>query len=482
MQQFYCYHNNIPQSLVSGKIMWKPDLKAYPGPKYAAICEALCADIRSGRLRPGERLPPQRELADALKVNFGTVTKAYALASERGLIRGETGRGTFVRQDAPASRTPWPQERPAPGRLDMRSDFPCSLSEDPAFRKAFERLGRHPDFDRLLQYQPGSALPAHQEAAAVWLRRMGLEAPAQRIAITCGALHGGFLALMAIAAPGDTIFTEAMTSPAIRSIAAMRHLALKPVAVDEDGLVPADLEEKLGRSPCKALYLTPNFQNPTTALMPLERRRTLARLARQHDLYIIEDDVFGCLLPDPALPISALVPERAFYLTSFSKGIAPGLRIGYAVAPEPFYQRLLTGLRVTTWMASPLLVEVVSGWIHDGTAERLVRLQAGKIAAREAVARRCLAGLTLNSRPHCPHLWLTLPPSMRESEAVMALGQAGIDVTPGEYFAVGSGVAPGKLRLCLGQAEDLSLLEERCRSISAILSQASGLHGLSATP
>jgi DNA-binding transcriptional MocR family regulator len=468
--------------LVHEKIMWKPDLKAYPGPKYVAICEALCADIRGGRLMAGERLPPLRELADALKLNLGTAAKAYALASERGLIRGETGRGTFVRQDAPASRTPWPKERRIAGRIDMRSDFPCSLAADPAFGKAFERLGHRQDLDRLLQYQPGSALPAHQEAAAVWLWRMGLEASGPRIVITSGALHGGFLSLMAMAAPGDTIFTEAMTSPAIRSIAAMLHLVLKPVAVDADGLVPADLEENLARSPGKAVYLTPNFQNPTTAVMSLERRRTLARLAKQHDLYLIEDDVFGCLLPDLAPPISALVPERSFYLTSFSKGIAPGLRIGYVVAPEPFYQRLLTGLRVTAWMASPLLAEVVSGWIHDGTAERLIRLQAGKIAAREAIARRCLEGLTLSSRPHCPHLWLKLPPSMRESEAVMALGQEGIDVTPGEYFAVGSGVTPGGLRLCLGQTEDLTLLEKSCRSIFAILSQAPGLHGLSATP
>lgn len=462
--------------------MWQPDVKAYRGPKYMAIAEALRDDIENGRLKPGERLPPQRELADLLKVNFGTVTKAYALASERGLIRGETGRGTFVRKDAPSSRTPWPTEIQVPGRVDMRSDFPCSLADDPAFKQAFEGLGRHPALGRLLQYQPGSSVPDHLEAAAVWLRGLGLDAPRQRIVITNGALHGGFLSLMAIASPGDTIFTESLTSPAIRSIAAMLHLVLKPLAMDENGLVPDDLAEKLGQSPCKAVYITPNFHNPTTAVMPLARRQAIARLAQRYGLTIIEDDVFGALVPDPIPPVASLAPERSFYLTSFSKGIAPGLRIGYAVAPEPFCQRLLTGLRVTSWMASPLLAEVVSQWIIDGTAKRLTRRQADKISRRTSIARRHLKGLSIASRPHCPHLWLKLPPAVRESEAMMALGQEGIDVTPGEYFAVGSGFTPGGLRLCLGQADDLTVLENACRLISRIFSPAPGRNGWDTAP
>ena len=457
--------------------MWQPDLEAYPGPRYLAIAEALCADIRSGRLRPGERLPPQRELSQLLQVNFGTVTKAYALAAERGLIRGETGRGTFVRKDAPASRTPWPNEGRVPGRVDMRSDFPCSLAEEPVFRQAFEGLGRHPDLGRLLQYQPGACMPAHREAAMVWLRRMGLEPARERVVVTNGALHGGFLALMAITSPGDTIFTESMTSPAIRSMAAMLHLVLKPVAMDAEGLVPEDLEEKLKQHHCKAVYLIPGFQNPTTAVMPPARRRAIARIAERSGLYIIEDDVFGGLVPAGLAPVSALVPERSFYLTSFSKGIAPGLRVGYAVAPERFGRAMLAGLRVTAWMASPLLAEVVSAWIYDGTAERLVRRQADKIAARESIARRNLNSLSLSSRPTCPHMWLKLPPAMRESEAVMALDQLGIEVTPGEYFAAGSGFSPGGLRLCLGQVEDLSVLEESCRLIYSTLSQAPAAPG-----
>ncbi|MCG8620329.1 MAG: GntR family transcriptional regulator, partial [Desulfobacterales bacterium] len=115
--------------------MWIPDLETFSGPKYIAIDDALSLDIGRGKLTPGDRLPPQRELAWALKVNFGTVTRAYELAAERGLVRGEIGRGTFVREDPPSRLTPWPEEDKTADRVDMRSDFPCNLAHDPAFKK-----------------------------------------------------------------------------------------------------------------------------------------------------------------------------------------------------------------------------------------------------------------------------------------------------------------------------------------------------------
>ncbi len=471
--------------------MWIPNFKSSANPKYIAIADALCSDIRSGRLVPGEKLPAQRELSYALNINFGTVTKAYALAAERGLIKGEIGRGTFVRKNPPSTRTPWPREEQLPGRVDMRSDFPCSLASDPVFKEGLQNLSSHPEFPSLLQYQPGSARPDHLEAGSHWLKQLGISAAPDQIIITNGALHGGFLSLMALTSPGDTILTETTTSPAIRSIAAMLHLTLKPVVMDKDGMVPEDLKEKIEKKTCRAVYLIPNFHNPTTTTMPQSRRRAIAEIIEQSDIFLIEDDVFGGLarglnkdtknvLGDcnlPVAPVSALIPDHSFYITSFSKGIAPGLRVGYALPPQAFYDKLLTGLRITSWMASPLMAELVSQWIWDDNAQRLFGLQARILARRTGIIKKMLATFDLGIHDHCPHVWLKLPPSMRESHAVMALGRKGIDVTPGEYFSVAQGFMPNSLRLCLGQIEDTNTLESACRVIADTLSQAPGMLG-----
>ncbi len=458
--------------------MWIPDLTQFTGPKYLAIADALSLDIVQGKLAPGDKLPPQRELSYTLKVNFGTVTRAYAIAAERGLVRGEIGRGTFVRKDPPSSLTPWPGESRTPDRIDMRSDFPCSLAEDPVFKQGFTNLPRHPDFASLLQYQPGSARPDHLEAATLWTGQLGVPADPDGIFITNGALHSGFLSLLALTRPGDTIFTESLTSPAIQSIATMLHLTVKPIATDASGIIPEDLEEKQKSTPAKALYLVPDFQNPTTAVLPGHRRDALVRIVENSGLYLIEDDVFGGLargigkdrIPGAPMPVSGRIPDRAFYITSFSKGIAPGLRIGYLVPPKPFREKVLTGLRITSWMASPPMAELVSGWIRDGNAGRLFKHQATKLARLTTIAKATLKEFQLGIHDNCPHVWLELPGSVREPQAINALGQNGIDVTPGEYFSVSKGLAPNGIRLCLGQVGDPAKLYRVCRIISQVLS------------
>ena len=123
------------------------------------------------------------------------------------------------------------------------------------------------------------------------------------------------------------------------------------------------------------------------------------------------------------------------------------------------------------------MVEIISGWIKDGNARRLVALQARKIAQRESIVRKYLKSFAVRSHPHCPHVWLSLPSSIRESEAVIGLGRRGIDVTPGEYFSVKSGFMPGGLRLCFGQIENLNVLEKTCRLVEIILSEAPGMLG-----
>ena len=237
-------------------------------------------------------------------------------------------------------------------------------------------------------------------------------------------------------------------------------------------LIPMKSKERKRFSPQQKA-----FTYPLSFPFILSRREKIAELAEKSGLFVLEDDTFGSLLQEKIKPVSSLIPEQSFYFTSFSKGIAPALRVGYVVPPEKFHQRVLTGLKITTWMASPIMVEIISGWIKDGNADRLISLQTHKIAQRVSILHTNLKHFSIRSHPHCPHAWLKLPSSIRENEAVLVLSRNGIDVTPGEYFSVGNGFIPGGLRLCLGQVDNLNILEKACRIIFRTLSQAPGIFG-----
>ncbi len=437
--------------------MWVPDLSHRRGPRYVAIADALAEAVEAGILPPGTRLPPQRDLAYRIGVNLTTVTRAYALARERGLLEGEVGRGTFVRSTPSRGAAPWPDERDDGGVIDLSPNYPCPVIDDALIAGALDDLARQPGVGRLMRYQAHSAHPAHQRAGAGWLRRLGVDREAEDVLITSGALHGSFIALMAVARPGDLVLAEELTSPAIKGAAAVLGVRLKGVPMDADGIVPDALEAVLERDNARGLILVPNLHNPTTAVLPSARRSAIAALCERFDLAVIEDDVYGPLLPVRPPPLAALCPDRTFYVTSLSKAVAPGLRIGYLVAPAARRPAVMSALRVTTWMASPMMAELARHWIENGTADDLVERQRRETGHRQKMIADVLPGAGLQANPAGLNAWLSLPRPWRSGEFCFELLKRGVSVTPGESFAVDPGQAPQAVRLCLGAVEPPAL-------------------------
>jgi DNA-binding transcriptional MocR family regulator len=244
--------------------------------------------------------------------------------------------------------------------------------------------------------------------------------------------------------------------------------------MDAHGLRPEALEDACREGGAKAVYLIPTVHNPTTAVMPEERRREIARIARAHGLAIVEDDVHGLLPRERPRPIAALAPERSYYLTSTSKTLAPGLRIAYVLSPPDRVARLTASLRATTWAVAPLMAAVASTWIGDGTADALVaarRLEAGE---RQAMARDRLAGADFDAKPEAYYLWLRLPEPWR-GEAFAAEARArGVLVTPAEAFAVGRAPVPHAVRLCLGAARSRAALLRGLHAVAGLLRAGEG--------
>jgi DNA-binding transcriptional MocR family regulator len=452
---------------------WLPDLSRFSGPRYRAIAEALAADIRDGSLVPGTRLPTHRDLAWRLHVTVGTVSRAYAEAERRGLIGGEVGRGTFVREAVSARILSF--VRPEPERadfIDLSFNYPIVGDEAPALAKVLGRLAGSNDLATLLQYAPSAGRLPDRKAGAAWIARSGLETSAERVVLTNGGQHALATVLSALTRAGDSVATEWLTYPGMRALANLLDLRLVGLAMDSDGLLPDSFEAACRSGALKALYTMPTLHNPTTAIMPEDRRRAIADIARRHGVAIVEDDVYGFLLDAPPLPIANLVPELGFFIGSTSKSMAPGLRVGYVHAPPAWIDRLAAAMRATTYMATPLMAEIASLWINDGVADALVAAKRRAAQTRRHIVETALAGARFRSHPAAFHLLLSLPDNWQADEFAAAARRRGVGLTQAASFAVGRGTAPNAVRLCFGTPAGDQVLERGLRIVAELLAEA----------
>lgn len=430
--------------------MWTPEIPAASGPKYVALAHAIAEAARSGTLLPGTRLPPRRALAVRLGMNLSTVSKAYDLAAEMGIVAGEVGRGTFVRMLSVPERMPWPKSGGVDAH-DMSSNFPFPSASNDELRLAFETLGTLPYSSDLLRYHPNSAHPSHLAGGAAWVRNLGVETAPERLLITSGAIHGVFVSLLAVARPGDLVLLEELTSPAI--IGACRALGLRigAVPLDAGGLRPDVLEAMVKRERPRAVVVVPNLQNPTLATMPVERRRQIVEIARRFGFILIEDDVYGPLLrqPDRPAPLAAMAPERTCFCTSLSKSVAPGLRVGYLLMPASLRADALNAIRVSTWMTSPLLGQIAANWILDGTAARLCERQRAMTKRRQDIARQVLGEFDIVTHDAALHLLLKLPEPWRAEQFSAHMQQQGVAVLPSSEMSADPGGRQNVVRLSL---------------------------------
>ncbi len=432
--------------------MWHPEDISPRGPIYQAIADALERDIERGRVAPGERLPTHRDLALELGVNVVTITRSYREAARRGLVEGEVGRGTFVRKRAEGSRL---LRTEGTELVDFHFNLP---SVDPAVLDAgrvFQALAQDPARAALSTGYASAGLAEHREAGAEWISRSGLAGDPERTIVTVGAQHAMMVLFSSLLEPGDVLLTEALTYPGVKALAGLLHLRLVPVAIDGEGIVPEALEEACTKTRAKALYCIPTLNNPTGSVMPLERRERIAALAQEHRVSIIEDDTTGVLAPQTPPPLATLVPENVFFLSSTTKSLAGGLRVGYLQVPAPrsskedLFERIESNVAATAWMAPPLMAEIAATWIRDGTADRVVAWKQTKALERRAILQRHLPELKTPSHPASPSVWLPLPAPWRSQDFCSQAERRGVAVTAAEAFAVGRTEAPHSVRLCL---------------------------------
>ncbi|HBR1505581.1 TPA: PLP-dependent aminotransferase family protein [Klebsiella quasipneumoniae subsp. quasipneumoniae] len=417
--------------------------------RYKAVVDRYAQAIRSGQLPAGTRLPTHRTLAAEERLSLATATRVYRELEEMGLVSGETGRGTFVRDLSLPPGHGVDQQVVAADVVDLNFNYPSLPAQGDALREALRQLAMAGDIDSHLRYQPHAGRLAEREIIARHLTCRHFAPDAENVLIVNGAQHGLAVTVMGLLRPGDVVAVDALTYSGFKVLAAFYHLELAAIPCRADGPDLQALHTLCQQRRVRAVYTMPTLHNPLGWVLNAGQRQALADLARQHDLLIIEDAAYARLVSRPPPPVVSYAPERTVYITGFSKNIATGLRVGVVISPPRYRPEIERAIRATTWNTPTLISSLICAWIEDGTVARFETQKRQDARQRQQVAREVLCGLPVVSHPDSYFVWLPLGEESRADRLANALMERRISVSTAEPFCV-SATIPQALRIALG--------------------------------
>lgn len=392
-----------------------------PTSRYKQVVDSLAADIRSGRLPAGTRLPTHRALAAREAMAVVTASRVYSELAAMGLVSSEQGRGTFVRDLALPAGHGVDQPSVTADSVDLNFNHPSVPGQADQLRRALRDLASTGDLDALLRYQPHGGRVHDRAVVAHHLQGRGVPVGPERVLIVSGAQHGLAVTLMATLHPGDVIAVDAHTYPGFIALARTLGLELAPVPVTQNGPDLDALENLCSARRVRAVYAMPTLHNPLGTVMNLAARHRLIDSARRHDLLLIEDASYAYLVTDAPPPLAALAPELTVHVTGLSKSVATGLRIGFVAAPTHLVAALERAVRVTTWNTPALTTTLACRWIEDGTVTNLETQKRHDATTRQTIARTVYAGQPYLSHPSSYFGWLPLPDDARADRIAATL-------------------------------------------------------------
>lgn len=450
------YNPRCKENIALGAIMSKFE--------YVKLADTIAAEISSGARKPGDRLPPQRSFAYERGIAVSTASRVYTELLRRGLVVGEVGRGTFISGET--RRGIAVPTEPRGARVDFEFNYPLLPQQPAMIAKSLAGLERPDALEVALRPATSTGTATTRSISAAYLSRQGWSPNPDHLVFTSNGRQCIAAALAALVPAGGRCGVEALTYPFIKGIAARLGITLVPLSMDEHGMRPDAIQKAHREAHLAALYLQPTIQNPLGITIPLARRNDILRVAEKLNLPIIEDTVYG-FLADEA-PLAALAPDRCVVIDSLSKKVAPGLALGFIVAPPHLRESVMASVRSGGWTASGYAFAAGQRLMGDGTAAELSRLKRIDAGKRQHLASQRLAGFDIQSDPRSYHLWLALPHHWRSQTFVAAAGRRDIALTPSTTFAIASGHAPNAVRLALG-APSFEQLDAGLRTMASML-------------
>ncbi|AOZ09728.1 PLP-dependent aminotransferase family protein [Cupriavidus malaysiensis] len=440
-----------------------------PKLRYKEIVDRLAADIREGRLRPGTQLPTHRKLAAREGLALVTATRVYAELESMGLVSGEVGRGTFVKEALPRGHGVDLPAWSAP-TIDLSFNSPSVPGQTELLRAALRQLASVGDVEALLRYQPHGGRAHERRIMAEHLSSRGISASMENTVLVSGAQHGLSVTSMALLEPGDVVAADALTYPGFKLAAETCRIELVAVPAAGRGTDLDALAQLCKRRRVRAFYTMPTLHNPLGWVIAAQRRRELVAIARKHGLMLIEDGAYAFLEDSSPPPLAALAPELTVYVSGLSKSVAAGLRVGMIHAPLQWIPSLERTIRATTWQTPAMMTAIACGWIEDGTVARLEAEKRVDACRRQALVTEILGHLKPLRHPASYFAWLPMPEEVRADALCKALIREQVLVSPAHPYSTSKHV-PHAIRLALASVSREALrqsLQTVAKTVAAL--------------
>lgn len=453
--------------------IWHPDLSAAAGPKYQLLVESLQQAISDGHLTADEKLPPVRELAWSLNVTPGTVARAYKMLVEQRVLRAEVGRGTFVAAQSPAVMTPTddPEALPWASEINLLSPSLPDMGQGALMRGAIESLLQE-SAGALYQTYPNEHSDQPARAAVYqWLKGQDIgPVTADDIVLTHGGQNAISLIFQTVLRGKEpVVFAEELSYAGFRHAARLSRAKIVSIASDEQGLRPDALHEAIHTYGGQLLCTSPEIHNPTVGQTSLARRRELAEIISRHKLHVIEDDCYR--MGDNRLPgYRALIPEFAWYISSFSKELTPSLRVGYAVAPKGWAADLRRTRQHSSFGLAVPVARMATHILSNPNARGVAKAVEARVDEYVRRAVNILGGFDLSWRQGVPLIWLRLPRGWRAAAFCQAAERRGVLVRSADDFALIDGKSPHAIRIAINGQISPKQFEQGLTHLADLLS------------
>ena len=425
-------------------------------PLYRQLYDQLRSHIQAGRLAKGERLPATRELAGTLGLNRATVAAAYGLLETDGLMKGHVGRGSFVEGGTELpTQGPWSGLAPlteALPHLSLSASGISFASSRPAtdlfpmdeFRASCQEMINGTEAESILQLGSPLGYAPLRTYLMDETRREGAASESDNVMITSGCQQALDLIQRVLIRPGDTVAIEDPVYPGLRGLFAAAGVRLVGVPVGVNGIDLSVLRSICERDHPRMLVITPNFQNPTGATIPLAARQAILQMARESGMFLIENDTYGALRyeGEPIPSIKQLDGGRdVVLLRSFSKVAFPGLRVGWVIAPDPLIARLQEAKQWCDLHSDQLSQAVMYRFAESGRLaghkNKVIAAGSERLAAVLSACRKYLPPESQFTKPQGGmNLWVKLPVPLDAADLLPRAEAADVNYLPGRFFAV----------------------------------------------